>query len=90
MGKRRTPSQSQPPGRWVKWLNSYQAVSQCLGNYDLEVMLDASDGLVRIENVLPEHVAHKCLAHMQAIPDAAWNDTSAGDDYRQVCSAHPA
>jgi hypothetical protein len=53
-------------------------------------MLDASDGLVRIENVLPEHVAHKCLAHMQAIPDAAWNDTSAGDDYRQVCSAHPA
>lgn len=64
-----------------RWINCYPAVSKCLGQYDLERLLDDNGGIVKIPNCLPDFVAEGILALLHNLPDSTWNDTSAQQDY---------
>jgi hypothetical protein len=104
MGKHRKPV-PQPPKASLKpkpklsfqqWVNSYPAASKCIARHgDLEALLDANNGLVKIQNFLPSHVADGILSILQKIPDSTWNMTSASKDYahnniaHQVCNPVP-
>ena len=65
-----------------QWINSYPAASKCIARHgDLEALLDANNGLVKIRNFLPSHVADGVLSILENIPDSTWNMTSANKDY---------
>lgn len=92
MGKKRAAHDAAPGSKrskvyddgrlkYEQWIDSYRAVSRWLQQYDIEALLDANGGLVRLHNFLPERVADGILSCLQAIPEQAWNETSASRDY---------
>ncbi|GAB4812976.1 hypothetical protein N2152v2_000022 [Parachlorella kessleri] len=88
MAKPKEVEASPEVAKAAAWLNSYAKASTWMGRYDIHRLLDASGGLVRIENFLPEFVAEAVLQVLQAIPTAKWNPTTAGKDYAQNNISH--
>jgi hypothetical protein len=76
--------------RAQRWLSSYSSYQRWLTKLyakldvpDLETLVARNNGIVRVEDVLPDHVAMEALRVVQAVPDRYWNDTSAGEDHRR-------
>lgn len=80
--------QPQQPGNehaeLFTWLNSYRKVSQCVGQYDVERLVEEGGGIAFIHDFLQPRIADAMLAFLESVPEAHWNDTSAAEDYEQV------
>lgn len=75
--------------RFRRWLDDYPSVAAAIESHgDLETLLDSNGGLVKISNFLPDHAAAGVLAALRALPEAAWNDTSAARDYAHNNISH--
>ncbi|KAI7835681.1 hypothetical protein COHA_010420 [Chlorella ohadii] len=82
----------QPSGgelaRALNWLNSYNKVSKWMAQYDLNALVDAGGGIVKVSNFLPPFVAEGALQILQRLPPGRWNDTAADEDYTHNNIAH--
>ena len=56
----------------IQWLQDEKLVREHLDRIDLFDRLEKSDGLVRIENFLPLHVAEDALKWIKSIPQRDW------------------
>ncbi|PSC76917.1 cupin superfamily subfamily [Micractinium conductrix] len=72
----------------LKWLNSYPRVSRWMAQYDIEALVDAGGGIVRIDNFLPEQVARGALAILRRLPPGRWRPTEAAEDYTHNNISH--
>ena len=64
----------------MEWLEDYAAVTNHLGQFDFDDLLKKGQGLCRIENFLPRHVADYVVSTLKRIPQEKWLDTSAEED----------
>jgi Rps23 Pro-64 3,4-dihydroxylase Tpa1-like proline 4-hydroxylase len=64
----------------MEWLEDYGAVTNHLGQFDFDKLLEKGQGLCRIENFLPEHVADYISDTLKRIPQEKWLDTAAEED----------
>jgi hypothetical protein len=50
-----------------------------MAQYDLNAMVEAGDGIVKISNFLPPFVAEGALQILERLPPGRWNDTAADE-----------
>uniref|UniRef100_A0A0G4I3J3 Prolyl 4-hydroxylase alpha subunit domain-containing protein n=1 Tax=Chromera velia CCMP2878 TaxID=1169474 RepID=A0A0G4I3J3_9ALVE len=73
---------------FFSWANNFRKVMELVGRFDLDSLLDASDGVVHLRNFLPEKVARGAREVLEGIPESEWNPTEASRDWKKNDIAH--
>lgn len=80
MSRKRKLSGHSVSGKARRWIDSFDAVSKWMSQYDILQRLKQNE-IVKINNFLPDYVAEEALRILESIPSEKWLDTSADEDY---------
>ncbi|KAK3238521.1 hypothetical protein CYMTET_51474 [Cymbomonas tetramitiformis] len=70
-----------PEITYEEWIESNEKINMWLGQYDIVTLLNENNGLVKIENFLPDFVAEGALKAVESIPEEEWEITEANHTY---------
>ena len=71
-----------------RWLSCYETVCAHLSRWDLPRLIQQGNGITRIRNVFPDHVALEILRRLECIPENFWLQTAAEQDYSKNNISH--
>uniref|UniRef100_A0A7S1IN91 Prolyl 4-hydroxylase alpha subunit domain-containing protein n=1 Tax=Eutreptiella gymnastica TaxID=73025 RepID=A0A7S1IN91_9EUGL len=88
--KRKLPKQPNPYPQLScqEWMNHYPCVKRWMAQYRLRRLIQEGNGIVKIRDFLPPHVAHGVLKLLEAIPAKKWTPTEAARDYQHNNISH--
>mmetsp|Transcript_15660 Transcript_15660/g.27321 ORF Transcript_15660/g.27321 Transcript_15660/m.27321 type:complete len:242 (-) Transcript_15660:1709-2434(-) len=72
----------------LSWLGNVGAVESFMSRYDVVDLMEKSDGLVRIDDFLPDFVAEYALTMIKDLPEERWSVRKDADDAKKNTTQH--